>query len=112
MRVVAGERFRSPQSHANQEHPPNRIRDTGPRRRDLHQHRGHSELLQVNQAIQYTRANIFRSKETYRGSLRTWSLRRSFDDDGVEHVEKQTSSQVRPFPFSIPLSHFYRHEFT
>jgi len=51
MRAVAGERFRSPQIHVNQEYPPDRVRSVRSRGGDLCQHRGHSELLSVNESI-------------------------------------------------------------
>lgn len=54
MRAVAGQGFRSLQSHANQEHAPDRVRIAGSRDRDLRQYRGHSEILSVN-SIKYTR---------------------------------------------------------
>jgi len=50
MRAVAGQRFRSPQIHANQEHPPDRVRPAGSRGGDVRQHRGHSEVLPVNES--------------------------------------------------------------
>lgn len=105
MRALAGERFRSPQSHANQEHPPDLVRAGGSRGGDLRQHRRHSEILRVN-AIE--RARMFFEAE---GHTRR-SLRTNLDD--VEYVEKQTSSQARlPF-FSRSLCPFFshRHKFT
>lgn len=81
MRVVAGERFRPPQIHANQEHPPDLVRAGGSRGGDLRQHRRHSEILRVNTI---KRARIFFEAEGYmRRSLRT-----NLDDYDVEYVEK------------------------
>lgn len=56
MRALAGARFRSPESDADQEHPTYHIRAAGSRGGDLRQHRGHSELLQVNALAAEVRA--------------------------------------------------------
>lgn len=70
MRAVAGERFRSPQSYTNQEHPPDLVRAARSRGGDLRQHRGYSEILRMNR--NQTRARIFFEAERHtRCSLRT-----------------------------------------
>lgn len=99
MRGVAGQRFRSPQNHANQEHPPDRVRGAGSRGGDLRQHRRHSQFLQVN-AIKGAR--IFSEAERRTGR----SLRTSRYDDDNEYVEKQTGPQARYLSLFICLSVF------